>query len=208
MTDLGQDTTALQREVISLVRLHGLRHWDKPRRLSGGQLSRDYVDGKVVTADGEDLATVCRAVIEAADRLGASSFTAVGGLTMGADAIAHGVAMLLGKGCCWFSVRKTPKGHGLEKWIEGGRQLDTSDRVLLVDDVVTQGKSIHDAYDRVVKDTGAKVVAAVSMVDRGEGGTRLFRDLGIPYASLVTYRHLGIDPIEPVSGSELVATAR
>lgn len=194
MTDLGQETTTLQREVISLVRIHGLRHWDEPRRLSGGQLSKDYVDGKAVTADGEDMAIVCRAVVEAAGRLGVSSFTAVGGLTMGADAIAHGVAMLLGRGCLSFSVRKKPKDHGLERWIEG-RQLGSSDRVLLVDDVVTQGKSIHDAYERVVEDTGAKVVAAVSMVDRGEGGTRLFRELGIPYASLVTYRHLGIDPL-------------
>ena len=37
----------------------------------------------------------------------------------GADALAHGVAMVTGT--AWFSVRKEPKSRGLEQFIEGFR---------------------------------------------------------------------------------------
>ena len=33
------------------------------------------------------------------------------------------------------------------------------------------------------------------MVDRGEVAARVFADLGVPYFPLVTYQHLGIEPI-------------
>ena len=38
---------------------------------------------------------------------------------MGADPLAHGVAMVTGK--AWFSVRKEQKQRGREQWIEGTR---------------------------------------------------------------------------------------
>ncbi len=40
---------------------------------------------------------------------------------MGADALAHGVALL--SGSAWFSVRKEPKGHGRGAWVEGTRLI-------------------------------------------------------------------------------------
>jgi orotate phosphoribosyltransferase len=192
--------TDLRSEVVSLVRSRGYQRREQPFKLASGQLSHDYVDGKYAIDSGKNLELVSRAVVEAATRL-AGGFTAVGGLTMGADALAHGVAMV--SGCMWFSVRKEPKPRGREQWIEGGR-LSEDDRVVLVDDVVSSGGSILKAYDRVVE-TGARVVAVVAMVDRGEAATRLFGERKVPYDSLVTYVDLGI---EPVRGPELTASTR
>ena len=112
-------------------------------------------------------------------------FDAVGGLTMGADALAHGVAMVTGK--AWFSVRKEPKSRGLEQFIEGFRLKDhPGTRVLLVEDVVSTGGSVRKAYDRSIE-AGAVVTGIIPMVDRGEvGGARLRR----PRRAILSARHL------------------
>ena len=75
---------------------------DTVLRLASGQLSHDYIDGKFAVDTGERLTIVSRAVADLAARHGIE-FDAVGGLTMGADPLAHGVAMVTGK--AWFSVR-------------------------------------------------------------------------------------------------------
>jgi len=111
---------------------------------------------------------------------------------MGADALAHGVAVL--QDCCWFSVRKEPKLRGLKQWIEGA-WLNKTDTVLLVDDVVTTGGSMLTAYDKV-RATGAVIVGAIAMVDRGDQAARMFAERGVPYTALVTYRDLSIEPVE------------
>ncbi len=156
--------------------------------LASGQLSRDFVDVKVALARGEDLRVACDALIEATADL---AYDAIGGLTMGADQFAHGVAVLAGKD--WFVVRKVPKGRGTNKLVEGAT-VGEGTRALLVDDVVTTGGSIRKAYE-VITGLGATIVAAVTLVDRGDVAGRFFEDKAIPYFPIVTYRDLGIDPV-------------
>lgn len=190
----------LQRQAVALVHERGYERRDEPFTLASGQTSRDYIDGKRAVDMGESLMLVSRAVIELAQQ-NEIAFDAVGGLTMGAEAIAHGVA--IAANCAWFSVRKERKSRGLDQWIEGHR-LQTGDRVLLVDDVVTSGGSIQLAYQRVV-DTGATVAGVIPMVDRGDQGAPWFAEKNIPYVALMTYRDLGI---EPVGGPQFAASAR
>src|SRR5438270_11064124 len=92
-------------ELTEMVRCSGYERRDEPFQLSSGGWSHDYVDGKFAIANGDVLRRVCEAAI---DVIG-ESFDAVGGPTMGADALAHGMALL--SGAAWFSVRKEPKGH-------------------------------------------------------------------------------------------------
>jgi orotate phosphoribosyltransferase len=184
------DVIAAWNETLYLIKTHGYVRRDEPFKLASGQLSHDYIDGKLAIDTGPRLRVVSTAMIELA-RQRHMQFTHVGGLTMGADPLAHGIAMVSDAG--WFSVRKEPKPRGREQWIEGS-QLDPGHRVLLVDDVVTTGGSIVKAYERVIE-TGAKVIGVIPMVDRGEIARRVFEDLGVSYAPLITYKDIGIDPV-------------
>jgi orotate phosphoribosyltransferase len=184
------DVMPPRNEALHLIKTHGYVRRDEPFKLASGQYSHDYIDGKLAIDTGPRLRVVSTAMIELARQEG-MRFTHVGGLTMGADPLAHGIAIVASVG--WFSVRKEPKPRGRERWIEGS-QLDQGDRVLLVDDVVTTGGSILKAYDRVVE-AGAEVIGVIPLVDRGEVARRAFEDRGVPYAPLVTYRDIGIAPV-------------
>lgn len=179
---------AADRESLAdLVRRTGYEHRDEPFQLSSGGWSHDYVDGKFAIATGDALRQASQAVID----LVADPFEAVGGPTMGADALAHGVAMLCG--CAWFSVRKEPKGHGRLSWIEGAR-LTEGDRVVMVEDVVSTGASLIRAAQQVT-DMGGVVIAATALLDRSPRVADNFVAAGIPWRPLLTWVDLGIEPL-------------
>lgn len=178
---------------FELIRDRGHEHRAEPFRLASGQLSHDYIDGKYAVDTGERLAVVSRAVADLASAHGIE-YDAVGGLTMGADPLAHGVAMVTGK--AWFSVRKEQKQRGREQWIEGTR-LQAGERVLLVDDVISTGGSTEIALERVTA-LGAVVAGVIPMVDRGDIAAGRFAARGVPFVALVSYRDLGIEPVRDV----------
>ena len=183
----GSENTRRQ-QIIEIIRERGLLRLPEPVKLASGEMSRDFIDGKAALARGEDLKLACEAILE---NIGDVAFDAVGGLTMGADQFAHVIAVLAGSQ--WFVVRKEPKGRGTNKLVEGGKVAEGW-RVLLVDDVVTTGGSIQKAHDAITA-LGATVVAAATLVDRGEVAAQYFRERDIPYAPVVTYRDLGIEPV-------------
>lgn len=61
-----------------------------------------------------------------------------------------------------------------------GFRLEPSERILLVEDVVTTGLSSREAIAAIVE-AGGKVIGACSLVDRSGGKA----DLGVPYTALV-----------------------
>jgi len=174
-------------QLAALVLARGYERRETPFQLTSGGWSRDYIDGKHAIARGDSLRLASQAVIDAVGQ----PFDAVGGPTMGADALAHGVALLSGAG--WFSVRKEPKGHGRLSWVEGTR-LEAGDRVVFVEDVVSTGASLLRAVDRVVE-LGVQTVAAVTLLDRGTEAAAGFEARGISYQPLLTYADLGIEPL-------------
>jgi orotate phosphoribosyltransferase len=179
------DTT--RAEIARLVRQGGYERRDEPFQLSSGGWSHDYVDGKHAVSTGPALRRASEAVIEAVD----SGFDAVGGPTMGADALAVGVALL--SGAAWFSVRKEAKGHGRGAWIEGTR-LGPGRRAVMVEDVVSTGASLLRAAERV-RDLGAEVIAATALLDRSPAVGERFSAAGIPWQPLLTWVDLGIEPL-------------
>ncbi len=182
--------TELRTAVLAIVEDRGLSYSEQPLELASGELSHDFIDGKAALSRGRDLGTAGKAMLELAGELGIE-FDAVGGLTLGADHLAHIISYLGDRH--WFTVRKAAKGRGTNKRVEGAG-LGTDTRVLLVDDVVTTGGSIREAYQEILT-TGATLAGALTLVDRGETAARYFREVGVPYGALVTYGDLGIDPV-------------
>lgn len=157
--------------------------------LKSGRRSRWFVDAKQ---------TLCRpdgilAVADAALSVIPADVDAIGGLTMGADPFAYGVAAVAatrGRSLRSFSIRKESKDHGVTGRIAGA--LQPGDRVVVVEDTATRGTSALEAA-RAVREFGADPVLICALVDRGGTGAELARAEGIDFRALVTAAELGID---------------
>src|SRR3954452_971370 len=156
--------------------------------LTSGQTARYYVDAKRAVLRPEGFRALSELVAERARAWGA---TAVGGLTMGADAPAC-AALAGGADVKAFFVRKETKAHGLQRRIEGPL-LDPSDRCLVVEDVVTSGGSTLQALD-ARREAGHEGVGVLAVLARLAGGAERIREAagGAPYEALAT-----IDDIHP-----------
>lgn len=120
---------------------------------------------------------------EADDELeeGEQYYSAVGGLTLGADPIATALlhaAASYGHEIDAFVVRKAAKAHGMQRQIEGP---DIAGRnVIVVEDTTTTGSSPIAAID-AVKAAGAHPIAVATIVDRDTGAREKIEALGVPY---------------------------
>lgn len=160
--------------------------------LKSGARSSWFVDAKQTTCRPEGMLLVADALLAELP----AEVTTLGGLTMGADAVAFGVAGIAatrGRPLRSFSVRKEVKDHGGGGRIAGA--LEPGDRVAIVEDAVTRGVSMLEAVDEVVA-AGAEVVLLVPVVDRGGTCEALAAARGLPFRALVTAPDLGF-PYEP-----------
>lgn len=159
--------------------------------LASGQRSSYYIDCRLTTMSAEGQGLIgrlgCKAIREKGWRP-----AAVGGLTMGADPVAHGVAAASwGTGLVMdaFSVRKEAKEHGTGRVIEGC--FSAGDDVVIVEDVITTGGSARRAI-AAVESAGGRVVGVLAVVDRGEGGRALLEREGREVAVLIGVEELGL----------------
>lgn len=183
---------ALRSELLGLVLERGYTRSDEPFLLSSGGTSHDYVDLRRAVARGQDLRLAATAVMAALEALDAR-FDAIGGMTMGADPVAHAVAMLTAT--AWFSVRKGEKAHGSRRRIEG-YEVGPGTRVVLFEDTVSTSRSLLEALD-VVAATGAEIVLACTLLDRGDSAAALLAERCVPYHALLGYRDLAVAPVAP-----------
>ncbi|OGP93545.1 MAG: orotate phosphoribosyltransferase [Deltaproteobacteria bacterium RBG_16_54_18] len=136
--------------------------------LVSGRKSNFYIDGKQTTLDPEGAYLVGRIFYEMIK----GQSEAIGGPTLGADPIVTAVALTShqeGNPIAAFIIRKEPKGHGKGLWIEGDKAVKKGARVAIVEDVVTTGGSLLKAI-KIAEEHGLKVVQALTLVDREEGG--------------------------------------
>jgi orotate phosphoribosyltransferase len=149
--------------------------------LTSGKRSNFYIDCKTTTMRAQAMPLIGQAVAA----LLPSDTESVGGLTLGADAIAGATAYYcrtIGRSVDSFTVRKTAKRHGMMKFIEGCPGA----RVVVLDDVVTTGGSTIDAITKC-REAGLQVVGVVVLVDREEGGMNAVRGAagpGVPVEAL------------------------
>jgi len=176
--------TARER-LLAELREHALIHGEVT--LSSGRTAQYYVDAKRAILRPAGFAALAELLAERVRERGA---TAVGGLTMGADPVAC-AALAAGAGAKAFFVRKEVKQHGLMRAIEGP-PLNSDDRCLIVEDVVTTGGSTLRAIE-VVRSAGHDICGVVAVLDRlAGGGEAIAAAAGAPYEPLTT-----IDDVYP-----------
>lgn len=176
---------------LAILRDHVFQHSLKTGSftLKSGRASSWFLDTKQ---------TVCRpdgvlAVAQAALEIIPEAATAIGGLTMGADPVAFGIAAIAatrGRQLRSFSVRKEAKDHGITGRLAGA--IQPGDRVVITEDTVTRGTSIFEAVE-AVREFGAEPIFITVIVDRGGTCAQMARDAGIEYRPLLTAPDLGFE---------------
>jgi orotate phosphoribosyltransferase len=156
--------------------------------LTSGRTASYYVDAKRAVLRPAGFAAMAELVASYAREWEA---TAVGGLTMGADAPAC-AALAGGADVKAFFVRKDVKEHGLQRRVEGP-PLEPGERCLIVEDVVTTGGSTVQAIE-AVRAEGYDICGVVTILDRLAGGEEAIRLASgdAPYQPLAT-----IDDVYP-----------
>lgn len=159
--------------------------------LASGDVSDYYIDARTSAVFSEAALLIGESIYE---RTKALEIDAIGGLAVGAVPLTTAAVIsyhLHGKKMEGFWVRDEVKGHGKKKLIEGN--LKPGSRVVIVEDVSTQGKSALKAV-KAVKDLGCEVVLVLALVDRLQGARQLFQQEGIDhFEALFDIRDFGVD---------------
>ncbi|MDE2485183.1 MAG: orotate phosphoribosyltransferase [candidate division NC10 bacterium] len=181
-------------QLLRLLVQHSFQYSAEPVfTLASGRKSRYYINCKQTTFMSEAMPLLGRLFFEqikVIERKDSERIVAVGGLTLGADPIAYAVAYhsaLAGEPIQAFSVRKEPKGHGTQKWVEGFEQPGA--RVVIIEDVVTTGASTLKAIDGALH-AGFQIVKVLALVDRQEGGREELLKSGYAMESIYTTEDL------------------
>jgi orotate phosphoribosyltransferase len=155
--------------------------------LKSGRTSTWFLDSKQTACRPDGILLVADAALAVMP----ADVDAIGGLTMGADPVAFGIAAVAAtrhRELRSFSIRKDAKDHGIVGRVAGA--LQPGDRVVVTEDTVTRGTSVMEAVD-VVRQFGAEPVAIVVIVDRGGTCAAMAEAAGIAFHALLTAPDLG-----------------
>ncbi len=158
--------------------------------LKSGATSTWFLDTKQTACTPDGIIAVADAVYEVFGDV-IDQIDAIGGLTMGGDPVAYGVAAVAatrGHHMRSFSVRKEAKQGGVTGRIAGA--LRPGDRVLVTEDTTTRGTSLIEAAEEI-RAFGAVPVWMTVIVDRGGTCAAMAADRGIDYRPLLTAPDLG-----------------
>ena len=157
-----------KRQLLQLLKEKSFKYRpDPPFKLASGRESPYYIDCRPTTFSAQGLALVGEIIFEMIKDL---PVQAIGGLTLGADPLAHAVALISyqkGRPINSFTVRKEAKEHGTGGLVVG--DVRPGDRVVILEDVITTGGSAIQAVTAAL-DFGLEVTKVIVLVDREEGG--------------------------------------
>ena len=174
----------MKNRLIELIIEKAFKYSEEPVfKLVSGRMSNYYFNCKAVTLYPEGMYLIGNLIFDSIKDLAVKG---IGGLTLGADPIAYAVSYtsyLKSKPVEAFVVRKTAKSHGTMQWIEGN--ITGGDRVVIVDDVITTGKSTIEAITRA-KEARLEIIKVIALIDRQEGGKEAVEELGYKLEALIT----------------------
>ena len=151
----------MKEELLGLLKKDAYRKGEY--KLSSGKTSEHYVNCKPVTLTGRGLTLSSLLLLKEVE----TSY--VGGLTLGADPLVSGVALVSALDSRLVNgliVRKEAKGHGTQAYIEGLLPPEGT-KITVLEDVITTGGSAIKAATRL-RDAGYVVERVVAIVDRQE----------------------------------------
>ncbi|KYH38924.1 MAG: orotate phosphoribosyltransferase [Candidatus Hecatellales archaeon B24] len=143
-------------------------------RLTSGRLSPYYLDLRVLPSSPEAFHMCIEIYGELAGKVGLENFDLLVGVPTAGMVFASALAYRLRKPMAY--VRKEAKGWGLKRDVEG--KVKPGSRVVLVDDLITTGKSLLEAAE-ALQEAGGKVLGALVLIDREEGGLENLSRRGI-----------------------------
>jgi orotate phosphoribosyltransferase len=133
--------------------------------LASGRHSPLYLEKFQVLQHPAETERLCSAI---ATEAGSLEVETVAGPTTGGIILAHEVARQLGVRAIYAERREGEPGREFRR----GFALSPGERVLVVDDIMTTGGSIHETI-AAVREAGGTVAGAAVLVDRSGGAARL-----------------------------------
>ncbi len=170
------------------------------QRLARLLLEKSYIEGEVVLTSGKksDYYFDCKPTAlhpEGSYLLGNiflsmlnPDIEAVAGITLGGDPLVTSITLvsyLKKRPIPALIVRKEPKGHGTNRFIEGISNVGEKASVALVEDVVTTGGSVLRAC-KAIEDAGFKIGQILCVLDREEGGYENIEKAGYKLTPIFT----------------------
>ena len=150
--------------------------------LSSGKRSRFYVDKYLFSTEPSLLRDLAQE-ISAKLPTGAARLA---GVELGAVPLV--AAASLHSGLHYVIIRKAAKEYGTGNRIEG-RPIETGERVVLVEDVVTTGTQVLRAA-KILEEAGAEVLEIVAVLDRREEASAHLG--GYPFRAVLRMEDLGV----------------
>lgn len=153
--------------------------------LPNGNHSLYDIDLRLVPSYPDIYTTVLAAYVELVEGVGTGSYDAIAGVATAGVTISSPLAVMLKKPMMY--VRKEGESRGQDRFVEGVSPPHS--RVLIIDDLVSTGRSVVSAAGALRKQ-GFKVTDAAVLVDRLEGGKENLASAGLRLNSYASIRDL------------------
>lgn len=158
---------------------------DQPFIWTSGIHSPIYCDNRMVLSFPEVRTFVKQALAEMTKTHFPEANLLAGIATAG---IAHGALAADALEMPYCYVRPEPKKHGLKNQIEG--RMNPGDKVLLIEDLISTGKSSLQAAD-AVREAGGEVVGLLALFTYGfNEAVEKFSEAGIPFYTISRFNVL------------------
>lgn len=148
--------------------------------LSSGKISNYYLDKYLFETDPILLKEISKKVSVLMPKGKTLAVIELGGVALGA-------AISLEKKNYFVIIRKSGKTYGTKKQIEGSCK-NVKD-VIIVEDIITTGKSILEA-EKILKKSGIKIFSALAVIFRGDAKTKTMLQKKFRFKYLFTAKQI------------------
>lgn len=151
-------------------------------RLTGGEQSNYYIDGRLVTTHPPALGVATQCIVSVMHK-----YSILGNVTRIVvpvlSGVTLGVALSLKTGLDLVMDRGVAKIHGMGKRFEGS--ISREDRAVIVDDLLTSGATILRTMEGLTE-REIRYDTAIVLVDRLEGGRERLEARGLRLITIIT----------------------